>query len=229
MTVCHLPQSRRECDNPTRILTVGGKPVKSTRELGAAYSRQVAKASTISKSRWLAIPELSLVSQLIRRPEHKDERSLQGDSIELIARYAVRPDDLVRYIRAEEPTILHFSGHGASEGIFLRIDGAGYRVVSGKALTRLLKDRGVQMVVLNACFSSDLADSLSTAVPTVIGTTRKVGDEAARRFSGAFYRTLGDGHTIGDAFRDGGDSVEVHDLADVYQLVGRSNGRFVGP
>jgi hypothetical protein len=61
----------------------------------------------------------------------------------------------------------------------------------------------------------------------VIGTTSQVGDEAARRFSIAFYRTLGDGHSVGDAFRDGGDTLSLHDLQDVYHLLGRSDRRLV--
>jgi hypothetical protein len=54
----------------------------------------------------------------------------------------------------------------------------------------------------------------------VIGTTAAVGDEAARRFSTAFYRTLGDGNSVGEAFRDGGDAVEVHMLDDVFKARG---------
>ena len=151
------------------------------------------------------------------------------DRIEFVPRHAVRPDDLVRLIRAQKPNILHFSGHGASQGIFLRDDDAGYQIVNGEALARLLKGRGVQMVVLNACFSIEQSHPLSAAVDTVIGTTAQVDDEAARRFSVAFYRTLGDGHTIADAFRDGGDAIELYNLPDVYKMIGKTSERFVGP
>jgi hypothetical protein len=53
-------------------------------------------------------------------------------------------------------------------------------------------------------------------VPAVVGTSENVGDEAARRFSVAFYRGLGNGLKISEAFRDGGDSVALHGLDDVF-------------
>jgi hypothetical protein len=49
-----------------------------------------------------------------------------------------------------------------------------------------------------------------------------VDDEAARRFSVAFYRTLGEGHSIGDAFRDGGDAIALYNLDDVYRMIGKT-------
>src|ERR1035438_4110270 len=156
--------------------------------------------------------------------------SLYRDRIAFVARHAVGPDDLVRLVRAEKPTIIHFSGHGAPDGILLRDDGVeGYRIVHGESSASLLKDRGVQMVVLNACFSMAQAEPLSSSVQTIIGTTEEVGDEAARRFSVAFYRTLGDGYAVAEAFRDRGDSIALHNLKDVYKVIGRTDGHLVGP
>jgi hypothetical protein len=154
------------------------------------------------------------------------EAELRGvrhrDDIILIPRHAVRPDDLVRYLRQEQPTIVHFSGHGSTSGIVLRTE-SGHSFVSGRALQRLFRDRGVELVVLNACFSDDQANPLAEVVPAVVGTTDAVDDVAARRFSTAFYRTLGDGHLLTDAFRDGGDAVAVHELEDVFKSYGDLN------
>ena len=93
----------------------------------------------------------------------------------------------------------------------------------GEALSRLFENRGVRLVVLNSCYSDEQAQSLQISVGTVVGTTREVGDEAARRFSAAFYRTLGDGHTMKEAFRDGGDAVDLHNLDDVFLFRGDSD------
>jgi hypothetical protein len=160
--------------------------------------------------------ELRAIENELRGVSHRDQ-------IKLVARHAVRPDDLVKHIRTDAPDVVHFSGHGTSEGIVLRDDAGGYVIVRGKALTRLLKNRDVRLVVLNSCFSDEQAVALSEAVDTVIGTTKEVGDEAARRFSVAFYRTLGEGHQISDAFRDGGDAIDLHDLEDVYRIVGKTD------
>lgn len=136
------------------------------------------------------------------------------------ARHAVRPDDLIRYVREESPNVIHFSGHGASNGIILRNDTGGDTVVSGGALRNFLHGRGVELVVFNSCFSEHQATAIKGAVKTVIGTTGAVGDEAARRFTVAFYRALGSGLSVKEAFRDGRDTVELHGLVDVFHSDG---------
>jgi len=152
------------------------------------------------------------------------EQELRGvklrDSISLIARHAVRPDDLIRYVRSDKPNVIHFSGHGSKAGIMLRDDTSGYQVVEGGSLKRFLENRGVDLIVLNACYSDIQAKIIIGAVKTVVGTTDVVSDEAARRFSVAFYRSLGDGLSIREAFRDGGDAVALHGLNDVFHSSG---------
>jgi hypothetical protein len=74
--------------------------------------------------------------------------------------------------------------------------------------------------VLNSCFSEEQAAAVKDVVDFVVGTEQELGDEAARRFSVAFYRALGDGHSLGDAFRDGGDTVALYGLQDVFRVFG---------
>jgi hypothetical protein len=57
-------------------------------------------------------------------------------------------------------------------------------------------------------------------VRAAVGTTDAVHDEAARRFAVAFYRGLGDGLSVGEAFRDGRDAVVVYGFKDVFGTVG---------
>jgi CHAT domain len=120
------------------------------------------------------------------------EQELRGvkfrDSITLIARHAVRPDDLIRHVRESKPNVIHFSGHASRTGIILRNDTGGYQAVPGANLKRFLEGRGVELVVLNACYSKGQAETIHGAVKTVVGTTDAVGDEAARRFTVAFSR-----------------------------------------
>jgi hypothetical protein len=151
------------------------------------------------------------------------------DQITLSARHAVRPDDLLRHVRTEKPTVIHFSGHGSAKGIILRSDEGGYTEVSGQSLRRFLEGRGVDLLVLNACYTKAQADHVGAAVGAVIGTTSAVGDEAARRFTAAFYRTLGDGLSIREAFRDGGDAVALHGLQDVFWNSGNLDRILLAP
>jgi CheY-like chemotaxis protein len=142
------------------------------------------------------------------------------ESISLISKHAVRPDDLIRHIRTYKPNIVHFSGHGTNSGIVLRSDNKGFSIVSGESLRRFLEGRGVDLVFLNACYSKEQSNTIGNSTKVVIGTTDAVGDEAARRFTVAFYRALGEGLSIREAFRDGGDSVALHGLNDVFHCDG---------
>ncbi|MGA7235921.1 MAG: CHAT domain-containing protein, partial [Bryobacteraceae bacterium] len=137
------------------------------------------------------------------------------DRIRMTLGHAVRPDDLIRLLRQEEPTIVHFSGHGSPNGIVMRSESGGF-VVSGESLRQVFFGRNVRMVVLSSCVSSPQASALKEVVPAVIGTSDELDDEAARRFSAAFYRTLGNGYSYGDAFRDGQDAVAIHQLNNVF-------------
>jgi len=145
------------------------------------------------------------------------------DRIVFVARHAVRPDDLIRHVRSERPTVIHFSGHGTTSGIVLRNDDGGYTEVSGPNLRRFLEGRGIELLVLNACYSKSQAEHVAGAVGATVGTTNVVGDEAARRFTVAFYRALGDGLSLREAFRDGGDAVALHGLEDVFWTTGNLN------
>ena len=165
--------------------------------------------------------ELRAIKMEIRGAKYREQ-------IEFIPEVAVRPDDLVRPLRTLTPDIVHFSGHGEEGGIVLLDDGGAARLVSQGALARLLRRRDVKLLVLNACFSDAQASALPSAVKTIVGTTDAVDDVAALRFSVAFYRTLADGHSISDAFRDGGDAVDLNDLENVYRLVGEGDVILVG-
>jgi hypothetical protein len=161
------------------------------------------------------------------------ESELRGvkyrDQVVLTARHAVRPDDLVRYVRSERPTVVHFSGHGSGQGIILRNDEGGYTEVTGASLQRFFLNRGVRLVVLNACYTQEQAKLLPGSVSAVVGTTEAVGDRAAQRFTVAFYRTLGDGHSIREAFRDGGDAVILDNREDVFWSDGELDQLLVTP
>lgn len=165
--------------------------------------------------------EIRMLEQELREVRHRER-------IRVGVAHAARPDDLLRFVRATAPTIVHFSGHGMSRGIVLRNDNGDPMVVQGRALARLFKDRGVSLVVFNCCYSKRQAAAVGKVVPSVIGTTNAVNDQAARRFTAAFYRTLGNGLSIREAFRDGGDAVALHGFDDVFRAQGDMDRQFFG-
>ena len=143
------------------------------------------------------------------------------DQLEAEISPASRPDDLLKYVSDTQPAVVHFSGHGDHDGIALKDDdGIGDRVVPGERLRKFFEGRNVRLVVLNSCYSTTQATAISTSVEVVIGTPTALSDEAARRFSKAFYRTLAQGRTIREALKDGQDAVGLYDLDDEYSSHG---------
>jgi hypothetical protein len=208
--------------SPTAFSVI--RSLKDRKRIGVNEMAQTSGARSGMKILFLAANPLQTTSLDLEEELRSLEQELRGvkfrESITLIARHAVRPDDLIRHVRADKPTVIHFSGHGSEAGIILRDDKGSYQAVEGSSLKRFLADRGVDLVVLNACYSKTQVDTINGAVKAIVGTTDAVGDEAARRFTVAFYRALGDGLSVREAFRDGGDAVALHGLVDVFHSAG---------
>ena len=91
--------------------------------------------------------EFRLLREKLLRSKHRDRFDIQ-----MIP--AARPEDLRQELLLLRPTVVHFSGHGSRAGIVLRNETGHDLSVGPTALTRLFKDRGVSLVVLNSCHSS---------------------------------------------------------------------------
>ncbi|NJQ97052.1 MAG: hypothetical protein HC784_03840, partial [Hydrococcus sp. CSU_1_8] len=59
----------------------------------------------------------------------------------------------------------------------------------------------VSCVILNACYSEIQAKAIAEQIPFVIGMNQSIGDEAAIIFSIGFYKALGAGRSIEDAYK----------------------------
>ena len=134
------------------------------------------------------------------------ERIQEGpyrDRFELQKHTAFRPHDLQRLLLTYQPDIVHFSGHGTKkERIILGGERGRGKTVDPQGLTDLLglyKDH-VRLVLLNACFTRAQARSISEVIDYSIGTSQGIGDKVGVTFAGAFYRALGFGKCVRDAF-----------------------------
>jgi hypothetical protein len=139
------------------------------------------------------------------------------DSLEFVTRWAVRPDDLQQALLETKPHILHFSGHGTpSEEIVLVDDRGGEKPVSKQALQHLLsvlKDN-LRLVVLNACYSRPQAEAIAQCVDCAVGMNQAIGDEAAILFASSFYRALGFGRSVKEAFELGISGLELEGIPE---------------
>lgn len=123
-------------------------------------------------------------------------------------KWAVRPTDLLNYLQDHKPHIVHFSGHGSSEGQIILENAAGEMLpVSPEALARLFRalkeadpENCPRCVVLNACFTAEQAHSIAEVVGCVVGMTRAVSDSAAIAFAGRFYDSLARAQNVKQAF-----------------------------
>jgi hypothetical protein len=80
------------------------------------------------------------LDQEIREINVKIRAAEYRDSVELISRWAVRPDDLLQFLLEFRPHIVHFSGHGNTTGGIILEDQRGLpREVSKTALVQLFR------------------------------------------------------------------------------------------
>jgi hypothetical protein len=143
--------------------------------------------------------EIRSITAQIRMSEYRD-------IMDLVSCWATRPDDLLQELNIHKPTIVHFSGHGSRVGeIMLTDNNRQHKAVNAaalKALFKTVKDN-IRLVILNACYSEVQAAAISEIVDCVIGMNMAIGDPAATAFASSFYRAIGFGRSVAEAFNQG--------------------------
>jgi len=128
------------------------------------------------------------------------------NALEFKTEWAVRPDDLLQYLNEYRPHVVHFSGHGStSEELILHNELDQAKPVSKAALRAVfiaLKDN-IRVVILNACYSRPQAETIAEVIDCVVGMNQAIGDQAAIKFAASFYRAVGFGRSVQDAFDQG--------------------------
>ncbi|KST69469.1 nSTAND1 domain-containing NTPase [Mastigocoleus testarum] len=143
----------------------------------------------------------------IRDIEEALKVSVYREQFDFKIKLAVRVKDLQNAILKEKPWIVHFCGHGSgSEGLVLENDLGQQQLVSTEALAdlfRLVADRGIECVLLNACYSQIQAEAIGKYINYVIGMQQSIRDDAARAFTRGFYDALNLEETIESAYKFG--------------------------
>jgi hypothetical protein len=199
----------------------------------ASTTNQGSPSGSIARCRILflaASPEGTtplVLDEESREIDHKVRSADYRDSLELVTKWAVRPDDLLLYLNQFRPQIVHFSGHGSkAEEILLMDANRNPTPVSKAALKQLfatLKDN-IRVVVLNACYSRPQAEAITEVIDCAIGMKRGIGDNAAVRFAASFYRAIGFGRSVYDAFQQGRTALMLEGIPeqDTPELLARS-------
>lgn len=142
----------------------------------------------------------------IRAISEKIRLSNKYNILHLVSAWAVRPDDLLQKLNEHRPNIVHFSGHGSQIGEIILVDDNGLPKHVGaaalEALFQVLKDN-IQVVILNACYSQVQAEAITKIIDCVVGMESTIGDKAAITFASSFYRAIGFGRSVKEAFEQG--------------------------
>jgi tetratricopeptide (TPR) repeat protein len=157
-----------------------------------------------------------------REIEQKIRSSDYRSRVEFITKWAIRPDDLLEYLNRYRPHVVHFSGHGTPNSeIALMDQDRKAKFVSEAALTQVfaaLRDN-IRVVVLNACYSVSQAAAIAQEVECVVGMNSAIGDHAARVFAAAFYRAIGYGRSVEEAFDQGRAALSVEGIPENHKPV----------
>ncbi|MFD1447958.1 CHAT domain-containing protein [Oceanobacillus profundus] len=143
--------------------------------------------------------EARAIQEMIRKSEHRD-------SVTFETRWATRPLDVIQAINEENPTIIHFSGHGSEDDEIVFQDNQGNaKLVSREAIVQTMMSTSdeIKLVFFNTCFSYGQAQAVVQHVDAAIGMTTTIGDEAARFFAAQFYSAIGFGLSVKKAFEQG--------------------------
>lgn len=139
--------------------------------------------------------------EIIRRLRVSDLR----EAFEVQPAPQIRLDEVAAELQRVKPAVVHFSGHGSTDGELLLVGATGAAEPAdpdalAKIFEVLSRETPVRCVVLHACFSDALAARLTPFVDCVIGVPAALKDTLAISFAGAFYQALGFGRSVRAAF-----------------------------
>ena len=180
----------------------------------------------------------------LREIRKKIKASRGRDRFELLWEPAFQVGSLQTLLVDHEPQIVHFSGHGerlsggggsGSRGalrpprpaaptvaaptvsaLVAHDDADGPALLEAEPLARAFEilGRQVRVVVLNACYSDDVAAALVQRVDVVLGMADAIDDQSAVEFSATFYGMLASGKSVQDAFDAAKNQLALKDLPD---------------
>jgi CHAT domain-containing protein len=100
------------------------------------------------------------------------------------------------------PDIVHFSGHGAHDGLYLQgEDGLPLLLQESDLMSAFAHAPKVKLIILNACYARNQAESLIKGADCVVGLEGSVSELAARAFSTALFVNLSHGEALNEAVR----------------------------
>jgi len=134
--------------------------------------------------------------------------------------------DIIDTLNREKPHIVHFSGHGSSEGKLEILDSSGHydEHISGETLRGLFKTiKSVRFIFFNTCYSKSFGELLIQEIDYILVMEGKIQNRTAKDISNRFYKSFLANQTIQDSFKQ----IEVYlsnsSEKDIPKLLNRDN------
>jgi esterase/lipase superfamily enzyme len=127
-------------------------------------------------------------------------------------------EDLAGYLSKYRPIIVHIVGHGSATGeILLENDRQELEAVTATKIVKLFTsvEQQIECLLLNSCFSAEMADVLIAHIPCTIGIDEEIDDPTIETFTSEFYRGLATGKGYYKAFELGRARTRSTELVDV--------------
>lgn len=193
------PENHQLQNTLKAILEAQGGPTSTGRNMPDSNRRKILfiAANPTDASRIQTDLEHRIIRAEMGRGSHRDVFEF------LPPQLAVTITELLRAMNAR-PSIVHFSGHGDTDGIRITKDDNRSQVLTADILERLFKPLAefTEVVVLNSCYSATQAESISKLGMYVVGNDLPVGDAAAISFAKGLYNGLSEGKSVEAAVND---------------------------
>lgn len=170
-------------------------------------------ANPIKKHALRVDAEVSKVSEEIRRSRFRDNISLHQSP-------AANLDAIIHGLNDHRPRIVHFSGHGNSNGV--AVDDGGIKrtkrqFVKFETLGRAFRatDTPPDVVVLNACNSAGARNALLASAKAIVVMQDSISDVGAVAFATKFYGGIASGQSLKSSFEQGVIAIEAVSLDEV--------------
>jgi CHAT domain-containing protein len=180
----------------------------------AVERETIAPDGTVTREgTWLRTEaEVRGVQQALRGSKYRD-------LVEVTPRPAASAQDLLDAINDIRPHVVHFSGHGWSDGLVMdngSVDTPKGQELDFELLAKLLAATTTPptLLVLNACETLGGADLLLPAVPVVVAMSDTIADVAASVFASQFYAAIASAQTVGVALAQAKVAMEIAQLDD---------------
>lgn len=140
--------------------------------------------------------EIEAIRTALRGSKHREQ-------IRLEPVLSSKQQKILDAVLDHRPTVVQFSGHGTKTSkLVFETDGGQPHLVEADVLGPFFQvfSEHVRCVVLNACYTLELATAIGEHVDYVIGVEKGLPDPVAIQFAATFYSALGGGQTIENAY-----------------------------